>query len=271
MMTLNADPAAESSACLEGPAPAERRSIGTLPFFVDAPTDVVARLDAAARWFTYEAASLIVDFDDETTDVYFILEGAVRVILRAPNGKERLLGEIGAGQFFGEMSAIDDSGRSANVTALTRTRVCILRGQAFLEAVHASRTTCRRLLRMLSGRIRSANARLLEDATLPGRLRLAAELLRMSAPSPMSGVRTIRPVPLESDLSARIGIRREAVSRSISELRRQGLLERLSDALVLPDPVALQQTIQRHLEEIAAMAEPARTARPGASSSEDGR
>jgi CRP/FNR family transcriptional regulator, cyclic AMP receptor protein len=232
---------------------------------------VVARLDAAARWFTYEAGSLIVDFDDETTDVYFILEGAVRVILRAPNGKERLLGEIGAGQFFGEMSAIDDSGRSANVTALNRTRVCILRGQAFLDAVHASRTTCRRLLRMLSGRIRAANTRLLEDATLPGRLRLAAELLRMSTPSHVSGGRIISPVPLESDLAARIGIRREAVSRSISELRRQGLLERLSDALVLPDPVALQRSIQRHLEEIADIAEPTFEIRLRTPSMEDGR
>lgn len=269
-MALYADPSAGPTARLGARAPVERCSIGTLPFFVDAPADVVARLDAAARWFTYEAGSLIVDFDDETSDVYFILEGAVRVILRAPNGKERLLGEIGAGQFFGEMSAIDDSGRSANVTALTRTRVCILRGQAFLDAVHASRTTCRRLLRMLSGRIRSANARLLEDATLPGRLRLAAELLRMSAPSPTSGLRVIRPVPLESDLAARIGIRREAVSRSISELRRQGLLERLSDALVLPDPAALRQLIQRHLEEIAAMAKTNHEPRRRAVSTEDG-
>lgn len=228
---------------------ARRDAVGRLPFFADAPVDVQIRLDDIARWYTYDAGALVFDFDDETSDVYFIVEGTVRVLARAPNGKERLLGEIGEGQFFGEMSAIDDSGRSANVTAIERTRVCILRGADFIEAIYASPVTCRRLLRMMSERIRAANARLLEDAALPGRLRLASELLRMSTVETGSTLRLIRPLPLEHDLAARIGVRREAVSRAIAELLRRRHIARRSDALVLLAPDALRQAIDEHLED----------------------
>ena len=226
----------------------DRDSVGHLEFFSDAPLDVIAQLDAATRWFSYEPNGLIIDFEDETNDVYFIGEGLVRVVIRAPNGKERLLGELGAGCFFGEMSAIDDSGRSANVTALTKTRVCILSGAAFLDAIHASPRTCRRLLRLLSERIRAVNKRLLEDAAMPGRLRLIAELLRMSVDHGVPKERAIRPPPLEHDLASRIGVRREAVSRSIADLLRRRQIERRPDALVLREPEMMQRMIDEHFE-----------------------
>lgn len=232
----------------------DQDSVGHLQFFSDAPLGVIAQLDAATRWFSYEPNGLIIDFEDETNDVYFIGEGLVRVVIRAPNGKERLLGELGAGCFFGEMSAIDDSGRSANVTALTKTRVCILSGAAFLDAIHASPRTCRRLLRLLSERIRAANTRLLEDAAMPGRLRLIAELLRMSVDHGVSAERAIRPPPLEHDLASRIGVRREAVSRSIADLLRRRQIERRPDALVLREPATLQRMIDEHFEDERAIA-----------------
>ena len=57
------------------------------------------------------------------SNVYFIIAGEVRVLIRTPAGKEIILAEMRAGEFFGELSAIDAVERSANVTALTTTAV----------------------------------------------------------------------------------------------------------------------------------------------------
>ncbi len=49
----------------------------------------------------------IVDFDDQSNSVYFLLSGDVRILLRTPGGKEFILADLRAGEVFGELSAID--------------------------------------------------------------------------------------------------------------------------------------------------------------------
>ena len=70
----------------------------------------------------------------KSSDVYFIIAGEVRVLIRTVAGKEVILGESRAGQFFGEMTAIDGTKRSANVTALTKSELCIMPAQCLPRA-----------------------------------------------------------------------------------------------------------------------------------------
>ena len=79
------------------------------------------------------------DFDDLSTDIYFLLSGEVRVLIRTQSGKEVILGEMRGGQLFGELAAIDGVKRSANVTALTRGEVGIMPSAVFRELVSWSR------------------------------------------------------------------------------------------------------------------------------------
>ncbi|WP_227495434.1 hypothetical protein, partial [Pseudomonas aeruginosa] len=72
--------------------------------------------------------------------------------------------------------------RSANVTALLRTRLCAVRGAARMELVLQCPAVGRRLLRLLTARLRDKDERLLEATALPVRQRLSAELLRLSRP-----------------------------------------------------------------------------------------
>ena len=44
---------------------------------------------------------------DQGTDVYFVLEGRFRATLYSVDGKETIFREFGAGEFLGELSAID--------------------------------------------------------------------------------------------------------------------------------------------------------------------
>ena len=162
----------------------------------------------------------MVDFDDATTDVFFIVQGSVRVLLRTADGERtQILGDFTAGEVIGEMAAIDNAHRSAHVEALVSTRLCVLPAKAFLDLAFASPSVGLRVMQALTARIRGLNRRLLEHTALPIRLRLAAELLRLGRPRP-DGTRAVSPPPTQEELAARVGARRETVSRELSALRQ---------------------------------------------------
>lgn len=227
-----------------GPA----HALSHIPLLAGVPTDVFAGFAEHARWIDAGPHEMVLDFDDTTTDVFFVVQGSVRVLVRTADGERtQILGDFAAGDMVGEMSAIDDAPRSARVEALVRTRLCAVPAPAFLDLAFASRTVGVRLLRLLTARIRGQNRRLLEHAALPIRLRLAAELLRLGRPRP-DGTRSVSPPPTQEELAARIGARRETVSREMAVLARTGLLRRTRAAFVLQDPAALHALVESGLD-----------------------
>jgi CRP/FNR family transcriptional regulator, cyclic AMP receptor protein len=217
-----------------------------LPFFTGASDDVMSRLKSRARWTVYPAERTILEHGDRQNDVFFIVEGAVRIVVRTALGYEAILNDMGVGEFFGELAAIDGIQRSASVTTLLRTRLCSFPGEAFMEAVLTSPDVTRRLLRMLSGRLRTKDERLVEFGTLTVRERLIAELLRLSRDRG-SGERVLSPPPPQHVLAARIGTRRESVSRELGEMSRAGYLTVGRQAIVLHKPKALRAEVDARL------------------------
>jgi CRP-like cAMP-binding protein len=164
----------------------------------DAGVDL-APFEARAHWRRFEPNEILVDFDDVSSDVYFLVSGEVRVLIRTPSGKEVILSEMRGGQLFGELAALDGVKRSANVTALTRGEACIMSATVFRELVFSSQVVTDRLFRLLTARVRELNGRLIEHAVLDLRHRLYAELLRMSVPRPgHDGERVVTPPPFPS-------------------------------------------------------------------------
>src|SRR3712207_285000 len=90
----------------------------------------LAPFEARANWRRFDPEEVLVDFDEPSTDVYFLLSGEVRVLMRTASGKEVILHEMKPGDLFGELAALDGVKRSANVTALTRGEVCVKIGRA---------------------------------------------------------------------------------------------------------------------------------------------
>lgn len=224
------------------------QSLSRLPFFKDANVDF-ERLDRRCSWRRFDEDEIVVDFEDLSSDVYFIISGEVRVLIRTLSGRELILGEMRSGQFFGELAAIDDVKRSANVTALTRSDMCIMPAGVFREVVQGSPLITDRLLRLLAGRIRELNARLTEHSVLDLKHRLYSEILRLSAPR-AGGFeeRVISPPPFHHVLANRIGCRREQVTRELSHLTAEGIVVKTRGALVIQKPDILQGRITEALQ-----------------------
>jgi CRP-like cAMP-binding protein len=226
------------------------QTLAHVPFFKDVTDLEWERYDRRCNWRRYDDGETIVDYEDATSDVYLIVSGEVRVLIRTQAGKEIILAEMRIGQFFGELAAIDGAKRSANVTALTKTELCIMPGGVFREVLFASAITCDRILRLLSTRVRELNARLAEHSIFDLKHRLYSELLRMAGPRPgKPGERTVTPPPYHHVLAARIGCRREQVTRELSAMAHEGLVEKTRGALVLLRPQVLEARLAEALRE----------------------
>lgn len=236
-------------------------ALARLAFLRDADPAALAEAAPLARWIAVGPGELVLDFGDTTSDVFLVVEGAVRVLVRSPLGQEVILGDLGPGGLFGEMAAIDGAPRSASVTALHPTRLCRLPAAAFLGVVLRSPAVGLRVMQSLTARLRLQDERHFELIALPVRERLASELLRLSRPRDGQaggggGGRVVSPPPQQQVLAARIGARRETVSLALNDLAREGLVEVTPRAIALPRPEALREAIDACLRGFRAGAAP---------------
>jgi len=221
-----------------------------IPLFSSLDTQKGEEYGKRCLWKEYDAHELIIDIDEETTEVRFVLSGLVRVINRFAVGKEVILGEMNPGNFFGELSAFDGETRSANVTALYKSRICIMPQTIFLELMRTSDEINLSVIRVLTQRIRTLNMRLAEQSFLQAKHRLYAELIRLSKPRSTNPTqRSISPPPTQKELAERIGTRREVVSREINALQKQGIFEKSRGALILLNVSELQKRISNAWDE----------------------
>ena len=209
----------------------------------------IALLNTQCSWRRLSRNQWIVDYQDVSNDVFFIVSGTVRVKLQSVSGREALLREINAGDFFGELAAIDGEPRSAGIIAVTDVTVARMPASVFRTAIHSHPDVCDQLLALLAGQVRMLANRVNEFTTLDARHRIYAELLRLSRPETgRPGQAVVSPPPVHAEIAARVSIRREAVAREFKSLERVGLIARRRGALVLTDTARLRQLIAQASE-----------------------
>jgi len=73
----------------------------------------------------FRPEEVVVEKDVKSDGLYLVLVGRLRVFIPAENGTEQLLGELGPGDVFGEMSLL--AGKLPSATVCTQTRAWLLR------------------------------------------------------------------------------------------------------------------------------------------------
>lgn len=208
----------------------------------------IGQLDSQCSWRRAATGQWLIDYQDASNDVFFVVSGSVRVMIQSA-GREVLLRQINAGEFFGELAAIDGQPRSSGIVAMTDVTIARMPASVFSAAVHAHPEVCDQLLGVLAGQIRILANRVNEFSTLDVRYRIYAELLRLSRPEPGSSGRAIvSPPPLHAEIAARVSTRRETVARELKALERAGLIERRRGAIALSDTLRLRRLIEEAID-----------------------
>jgi CRP-like cAMP-binding protein len=222
------------------------RTIETLarfPLFRAMPESEVRKLDTQCVWRRAREGESVLDYGEGGADVYFVVSGKLRVRVQTISGKEAILRDLGDGEFFGELAAIDGLPRSAAIVALTDATIARMPPGVFRSVVHARPEVCDAVLAILASQVRMLANRVNEFSALDVRGRIRAELLRLARPADAGAV--ISPPPTHAELAARVACRREAVTRELNALKREGALVVRRGALVLTDPAGLAESVER--------------------------
>ncbi len=111
--------------------PEELSLLRRVDFLAELPPYDLERLARNSRWVDLEAGTVVLRQGDLGRDFFIIATGEVGVTI---DGR-RKPGELGAGEFFGEIALLRRIPRTATITAETDVRVLVLRDNDFLAAV----------------------------------------------------------------------------------------------------------------------------------------
>jgi tetratricopeptide (TPR) repeat protein len=88
-------------------------------FFVEFPPGGLEQLLYAAAVRSFDPPEVIVKEGDPGTSFFLIEDGEVEVHTQDPSGKPLVLAQLGAGEFFGEVSVLTGKPRTATIVART--------------------------------------------------------------------------------------------------------------------------------------------------------
>lgn len=214
----------------------------SVPLFSQLGQEDAVRFSREMRRRTYPKNSVIVFEDDPGDAMFIVVSGQVKVVLTGEDGREVILSTLGVGDFFGEMSLIDDEPRSAHVIAMEDSDLFVLRRDDFQRQLDANPRMAIGLLRAVVKRLRQADHQIgsLVLLDVPGRV---AKLLLALADE--GDGREIVPRLTHHMIAQMVGSSRETVSRTMAALTDQGIVQVGRDSITIQDRERLESAARR--------------------------
>lgn len=215
--------------------------LSTVPLLSGIDRAEIARFAELTRERTYPRGSVILFEDDPGDSLFIVKRGRVKVVLIGEDGREVILGLLGAGDHFGELSLIDGHPRSAHVIAMEDSQLIVLRREDFRRRVQESPSVAWALLVEISRRLRRADEQIGSLVLLDVDGRIARLLLDAAAES---GGKTIEKRLTHQTIAQMIGASRETVSRAMREFQDRGLIAVHRRQISIADQRGLERLAQ---------------------------
>jgi CRP-like cAMP-binding protein len=183
---------------------------------------------------------------DVAERVFLIDRGRVLISCTSADGREIVLGLRGPGDVIGELSALDGEVRSATALVVADVEAVVAPGSALTRALE-NVAAARQLISILATRLRDADRKRLEFATLDTLGRVAERLLELVAGFGSAGPEgIIIELPLSQEqLASWCGASRESTVKALATLRALNCISTGRHSLVIRDVDALRRHAHR--------------------------
>jgi len=178
----------------------------------------------------YPRNAIIVTEGDETDSLYVMLSGKARVYVSDEKGREAALNQIGAGEYFGEVT-LDGGPRSASVMALEECRCAVIRRAELTAFIERNPGFALHLVQKLAHRVRELTESVRSLALMDVYGRVARLLLELAEEK--DGRLVVAEPLTHKEIASRVGASREMISRIFSDLNDGGYLRKEDGQLVI--------------------------------------
>jgi CRP-like cAMP-binding protein len=186
---------------------------------------------------SFRKNEMILFEDEPDTRLFIIIKGIIKLTRITEEGREFIFSFLGEGDFFGELSLLDDEIRSTNAVAVKDATILSFNRSDYVNIFRQFPQITLNLLREMTQRLRERD-RMIKSMSLQNATgKVACTILRFAddAGDINMGQVEIPRLPPHRDLANMVGTSRETISRAINWLTEEGYLQKVGSRLIIKD------------------------------------
>jgi CRP/FNR family cyclic AMP-dependent transcriptional regulator len=203
------------------------KTLAKVPIFSGLTEGELSFLTQSALPRNYSAGQSVFGEGEPCSGLYVVESGHVRIFKRSAGGREQVLSIDGPGSSIAELPVFDGGNYPASVTAIDDATLLFVSKQDFQSLCLAHPQVALKVLRVVGSRLRRLVGIIEELSFTTVRHRLASFLLRLAQTEgkpTAAGVEITLPAS-NQEMASHIGTVRELVSRNLSRLQAEGILQ----------------------------------------------
>ena len=221
------------------------KELAQVRIFQRAGAAELEQLGRIAKRESFKANAVVFFQGDRSDKLFMIVSGAAKVCQRTHDGRQKIVGTLGPGDIFGELTLLDGRERSATVETTDQTEMVSISHRDFHVAATKNPQILWQVMEVLCERIRGLNEETLNLAfeQLPYRMvHMLDDLVDKQGKRNADGRITLKISP--GDIGKRVGADRQETDRVLKMLCKRGLVELDIDEVVIPDARALKRALE---------------------------
>lgn len=171
---------------------------------------------------------------DKGNGLYIVLNGNVKTSKLAEDGRELITGLHTADRYLGIQAMLADEPYNDTATALEDSQLCLVPKDQLEELLTVYPDVARQFIKLLAGQIRENEEQLLQLAYSSVRKKLAEALMRLCRQGTQIKIS-------REDLAALAGMATETVSRTLSDFKSEGLIDKTGSIISVLDAKRLER------------------------------
>jgi CRP-like cAMP-binding protein/CheY-like chemotaxis protein len=175
---------------------------------------------------------------DKGNGLYLVIKGRIKTLKMAEDGRELMTGIYTADEYLGIHSLLSNETYSETATALEDSLLCLIPKDQLDELLNLYPEVGREFIRLLANNIRDKEEQLLQLAYHSVRKRMAEAMLRLH--KQYTDATESFKISRE-DLAAMAGMATETVSRTLSDFKDEGLIDKKGSVITVLDITRLSK------------------------------
>lgn len=206
-----------------------------VPIFSSLGTEELKQIASLIVQKSYKKNELIIEEGSTPHNFMIVNKGKIKVYGYSQDGKEQIMYILTPGDFFGERNLLHNRQADYNAQAMEDTVVCMIQREKFQELLFKFPGISIKIMDVLCGRLEKMESMFKKISPKDVDSRVNMVLLELShkfGRRHEKGILVELPMNRE-ELANYIGVARETVSRKISSLKDEGIIEILGNKKIL--------------------------------------
>ncbi len=172
---------------------------------------------------------------DNVTGIYLILSGRVKAIKMSEDGRELVTGMYGPEEYLGIQAMLSGDHYNETAEAVDDTMICLLPKDIVKQLLDSYTDIGQKFIGLLSSNLIEKEEQLLQLAYHSVRKRMAEVLIRLAKQQNASESSEVQIRISREDLASMAGMATETVSRTLSDFKDEGIIEKKGSVIDIVD------------------------------------